>query len=331
MFTRALIVATAFYLVTVGAVAFIIARLNDAWWLGTVLAFAPKWPWAMPGFALGAVWLITFRWHPIRTLLYAAGALVACMLLWLFPISGLRLGIVATSGSPILRIATYNVGALGHLPASELIGFLEEHQIDAAVFQECSLDFDKPEWKSWFTQKEFSQCFVSRRPPRNVVVRDPKDFWDKGGSGLMTRYDLDARGGVVSLVNVHLETPREGFEALREKRFGGIKDLQAANAARWKEAAEVRRFVADAPGNLVIAGDFNMLQSSAIFRHHFGDLTDAFDRAGTGFGGTKVTRWHRVRIDHVLVGGQLDVASLKVAESLGGDHRPVVVEVSLRI
>ncbi len=324
----ALLPITAAYTLVLGAIAYTIAYTTDAWWIGTVLAFAPKWPWAVPWPFLLLPWLLSWRSLSRRSAAVGGTALLAGALLWLAPIAGLRWGGAGAKGTVLLRLATYNIGGLPPSAAVNIAEWLEREKVDVAFLQECSLDFGEPQWRDWHTQKAFSQCFVSRHPPLTIDVRDPKNFWDKGGSGLMTKYVQQTSAGPVVLMNVHLETPREGFEALREKRLGGVKDLDAVNAARRREAAEVRRFLGDLPDKLVIAGDFNMLQSSTIFRRHFGDLIDAFDRVGMGFGDTKVTRWHRVRIDHVLVGGQLDVASLKLAGSLGGDHRPLVVEVS---
>lgn len=319
---------TSGYLLALAAVAVAIQGFNDETWWGTVIAFAPKWPFTLPALPLAALWLLQLRRRSKLTLVFAVPCMLAAAWLWSFPIAGLRASLSSSQARPLLRLMTYNVGGIADLDDRRLRAFVEQNEVDVALLQECNVPFDADVWKGWFTQKAFSQCFVSRQPPQDVVVRDPKDFWDKGGSGLMTRYEMSTKAGPLRVVNVHLETPREGFEALRAEKLAGVAKLEAVNEARRQESAEVRRWVGRDWQRLVIAGDFNMLSSSAIFREHFGDLLDAFESAGRGFGSTKVTRWHRVRIDHVLAGGQLEVASVKVLASLGGDHRPTIVEVA---
>jgi endonuclease/exonuclease/phosphatase (EEP) superfamily protein YafD len=52
--------------------------------------------------------------------------------------------------------------------------------------------------------------------------------------------------------------------------------------------------------------------------------------AGWGYGYSKFTRWHGLRIDHVLADDNWRVANSYVADDHGGDHRPVVANLVLK-
>ena len=69
---------------------------------------------------------------------------------------------------------------------------------------------------------------------------------------------------------------------------------------------------------------------SHIFQSHWGDLTDAFSRAGVGLGMSKYNGWIRVRIDHVLVNDDWHVSRAFVGDDLASDHRPVVADLVLK-
>jgi endonuclease/exonuclease/phosphatase (EEP) superfamily protein YafD len=63
-----------------------------------------------------------------------------------------------------------------------------------------------------------------------------------------------------------------------------------------------------------------------IFRREFGDYQDAFSVAGWGYGYTKFTRVHGVRIDHVMCDGAWQAMKCWVGPDVGSDHRPVIAK-----
>ena len=91
----------------------------------------------------------------------------------------------------------------------------------------------------------------------------------------------------------------------------------ASGVARMMAAGNLR-------GPLVVAGDFNLPPESRVFRRHWGDLTDAFGAAGFGFGSSKHTSWHGVRIDHILYNRSWTCEWCGVGPALGSDHSPVI-------
>jgi endonuclease/exonuclease/phosphatase (EEP) superfamily protein YafD len=79
----------------------------------------------------------------------------------------------------------------------------------------------------------------------------------------------------------------------------------------------------------IVAGDFNLPVESAIYRTHWGDLRNAFSRAGIGTGYTKHTRYWGVRIDHVLASGDIGTHRSFVGRDVGSDHLPLIADLVL--
>jgi endonuclease/exonuclease/phosphatase (EEP) superfamily protein YafD len=111
--------------------------------------------------------------------------------------------------------------------------------------------------------------------------------------------------------------------------MAGIPALNAVNERRRWESRAVSGWIAGKRADLV-AGDFNMPQESRIYWHDWSNYQNAFGVAGLGYGYSKYTRWHGVRIDHVLADEHWRVESCKVEPDVGSDHRPVLAELRLK-
>lgn len=101
-----------------------------------------------------------------------------------------------------------------------------------------------------------------------------------------------------------------------------IRDYQARN---------VRRFIDDARAEgkmVIVAGDLNDWCGSTTLNTLMGEgenaLKDAWWEGGNGFGFT-YQGWHlRLRLDHILYSGGLELNDVKVIDSDLSDHRPLV-------
>jgi endonuclease/exonuclease/phosphatase (EEP) superfamily protein YafD len=132
-------------------------------------------------------------------------------------------------------------------------------------------------------------------------------------------------------MNVHLATVRDGLSAvMRLRPWKGADQLVANMRQRDFESSLARTFAERARGPLLITGDFNMPIESAVYQRHWSSFTNAFSVAGLGTGHTKATRWHGIRIDHVLLGPGWECLDARVGRHLGGDHRPMIADIYLR-
>ena len=67
--------------------------------------------------------------------------------------------------------------------------------------------------------------------------------------------------------------------------------MESRLASEWARRSKLPSFV---------VGDFNMPVESAIYRKYWSTFGNALSQLGRGRPVTKATRWHGIRIDHIL-------------------------------
>ena len=298
--------------------------------IGTVILFMGRWVFLLPLAVLvpAALWL---RRDLLLPLAIATIVVVG-------PIMGFRTGwrrlASAPAGTP-LRVVTYNAGG-GAVLAQLLPDFLRKWAPDVLALQECrdALTAAVRLSTGWHQYVGRELCLLSRYPIREASVMDrsgldrvkQSESKEIGGAGYVVRFVLDGPRGPIRVANLHLETPRKGFEGLMD---GELRRFRMNTEIREIESHLARQWVEQGSGPLVVLGDFNTPVESTIFRRHWGHLTDAFSHAGTGFGMTKYNGWIRVRIDHVLTSDEWHVARVRLGKETYSDHRPLVVDLIL--
>ena len=208
------------YLAAVILVAVLMWGWGDSAVPGTVLLFMGRWVFLLPLVALvpAALWL---RRDLLLPLALAALVVVG-------PVMGFRAGwrrlLPAPDCAPI-RVLTYNAGG-GAVLAQVLPEFLSRWQPHVVALQECgdALAAAVRLSTGWHQHVGRDLCFLSRFPIRDASVMDRsaldrvKQSEEKeiGGAGYVVRFLLDGPRGPIRVGNLHLETPRKGFEGLME-------------------------------------------------------------------------------------------------------------------
>lgn len=290
----------------------------DRHWLGTLLEFGPRWILLVPS---GAVAISALAWD--RRLWWIFGV---SLLVVLGPIWGLCLPLSALSSTnPIaaeLRVFTLNTD--GRAEPSLVVTLVEESKADVVFLQECrrpeiwARQFG-PDWHVRF-QDEF---FVASRYPLTaleLLLLENLPPWDR----CAVRCQVSTPRGSVHLVNVHMYSPRRGLEAVRHRENDAIPTLQANMKRRQHEAAAIAEWISTLPGPIIIAGDFNQATRSTAYEELWGRYANAFSESGFGWGATFYSRWHGVRIDHVLVSDDWQARECWSARNVGSAHRPVI-------
>ena len=318
------------YLVATILVALTMWTLGDRWWPATILVFMGRWVLLLPLAALVPAALALRR----RLLVpLAVGALVT-----VGPIMGARTGwrrlLAVPEGMP-LRVVTFNVDG-GQVMTTQLPLLLEAWHPDVVLFQECGQELaaTTEQMVGWHAHHDGTLCMLSRFPIASAEPMDRAALEQVkqggagiGGAGYVVRYTLTTPGGIIGVVNLHLETPRKGFEGLMA---GDVERLELNTVLRDIESNRARRWVDGTRGPTIVAGDFNTPVESRIFQQHWGDFVDAFSEVGSGLGATKYNGWIRIRIDHVLADrAWWRVVQARVGDDLGSDHRPLVVDLVL--
>ena len=322
------LVLAAMYLLVILVLVVGTERLGDSesHWFFTVMLFVPRWPLALP-----LVLLLPIAAFG-RMKLASLGALAAAALLivWFMDVGVSFAGTSSAPREERLRIMTYNIGG-GSFEPADLVALVKEIDADVIGFEECQLEENAFAGTGYEMRNDNGNCLVSRLPVTKVDVRDPQDIWAINGSGAIARYEIAWQGRTVSMMVVHLETVREGLQTLPfgfwKSDWQGPKDLGdnvKERAMESRVASEWMRRGAGVP--TIVVGDFNMPADSAIFRTYWSSLHNALSEKTLGRRVTKATRWHGIRIDHVLYDDGLSCLGARVTRDLGMDHRPVVAD-----
>lgn len=308
----------AFYLASIIAVAVAIDGLGDTWWPATAAMFAPRWVWGLPLLVLVP---LAFRRDKAALAPLALAAIV-----FAFPILDLRVPVrrlARLGGAPRdLRVMTYNVGG-GRVLGPALSAMVADLGVDLVALQEREGGFHLHDMH---ISCRVEQCLGSRYSIRRTDARDRKEFADMHGSGAIVRYEVETPRGRVDVTNVHLATVRDGLSEVMKRGPRGAAALDEITRVRRLEAEAARAWATAGENPVIVVGDFNTPVESSIYRASWSSFENAFSLAGLGLGSTKRTRWHGVRIDHILVGPGLEVVNAWVGPGLGGDHRPVIAD-----
>ena len=318
------------YLAAIVAIALVMWGFGDRWWPATILLFMGRWVFLLPlpVLVLAALVLQARLLIPV-----AIGAVLV-----LGPLMGGRIGWarpLAPSDGMRLRVVTLNTDG-GRLVALDLPQLLQQWAADVVLFQECGdeLATTTERMPGWQWHHVRGLCLLTRLPIVAAEVMDRRalervredEGAGIGGAGYVVRYALRTPEGPINVANLHLETPRKGFEGLMA---GDVQQLRLNSELRDLEATLARRWVDAGGAPTIVVGDFNTPVESRIFQDHWGDLADAYSRTGFGFGFTKYNGWIRVRIDHVLTNDAWRPARSYVGADVGSDHRPLVADLVL--
>ncbi|MFH1919637.1 MAG: endonuclease/exonuclease/phosphatase family protein [Planctomycetota bacterium] len=300
---------------------------GDRWWFATLMLFGPRWVYTLPLFVLVPAALF------LRRRLLLPLALGAAILLW--PIMGLCLPWRSLSGpsEPSLRVLTLNL----HVDAvdpHEVLALIEQIKPDMVALQECDTR-GQVEWPDgWHSVRKGELAIGSPYPLRDEQIgrrNHPPSRWLPINALAAV---VETPQGDVTLVSVHLRTPRRGLEPVLSRRTlidpSQSQVLTDEIGFRRSEAEDLRKWIDTLPGPVVIAGDLNMPTDSTIYRQCWSDRNNAFTISGWGLGHTKQSAVpgceFGVRIDHILTGPEWLASRCWVAADVGSDHLPLVAD-----
>jgi len=309
--------------------------ISERWWFSAALTYLPRSPFVLPSLLLLACSVRCHRrsiWVNVLTALLVVG-----------PVMGLKLplaSLVATpASSTSLKVVSCNVQ---HYEPN-LAAVLTEIAVlnpDVVAFQEAR--FEHPLlaefFKDWHTVQE-EEFWVGSRFPVRLLGKCAGVAFDRDTA---ISVEVSAPQRTFRLFNVHQTTPRRSLTELDPGSLisgAGQRRVERHLVLREEESHTTRVFVADTDPSTpyLVVGDFNMPTSSNLFQTYWGDLTNAFDVTGCGYGYTSPCRRHRawpdffpwIRIDHILASEHWCVQGCRVGRGNGSDHRLIAATLQL--
>lgn len=310
---------TAAYLGCMAAALVLLLGVGEAWWPGTLLLYAPRWPLLLPLLPLGVAAAASRK----RALIPLGAAGLAWVWWGMGYVGG---GAMAERVWPVDGLVVLTWNADGAVRDRE--GFrklLAEERPDVVLLQEFNSGEEEAFGPGWTVVRSPGGLAAAARHPISFVAELPPNAFRRPGTAAL--FEVTTPHGPVRVLDVHLPTARPGLEEVLGRRRDGPAELDAVTADQDDASETARVFAAAPPQPMVVAGDFNLPPESRVFRRHWGDLPDAFARAGFGFGWTKETNWHGARIDHVLYDRSWTCYWCRVGPAMGSDHRCLIAHV----
>lgn len=305
-------------------------------WPVLLLLYLPRHVWLLPGLAL----LPAASRPGRRALLWPLGA---GALLWLFPIMGFVLPGGAPAGGPALRVLTWNTTHAKDGVAG-VRAVLDEARPDLVLFQWTSRLAEEaltgPGFEGW-TVRRAGQFTIASRFPLGPI----EGLGLPSGTGPPCAHAVvESPLGPLDVYSMRPQSARQELGATRSatrglslgERLTGLLEgatsgqFEDRTAFRDEQTRSVAEAVAAARHPVVLAGDSNLPDGSAVLRRHFGRLHDAFAEAGWGFGYTHPAKAPWMRLNRVLTTGELAAISVEVLGRRQAAHRPVVVVLTSR-
>jgi len=305
----------------------VLHTVADGWWPATMLLILGRWSWLFVAAPAVLLTLVAKRWRALLIALVTSAVGLTGIMDFSFGTG--RLAEAVESEGPI-RIITFNMN--GDEAGPLITGLVRGWEPDVIAIQECGGNtsqalLDLPGYNADIG----GSCLLTRYPIVAIDSTRRDNLLGAAGDAWIKRYRLMGPRGEFDLTNVHLDTPRRGFEALMDGTSDATGTITGTTTARELESQLARRWVDAGRGPRIVVGDFNMPTESAIFQRHWSSLTDAFGHVGVGFGHTRRAGWSRLRIDHVLVDDAWVVKTARVLPDYGSDHLPVMVEVERKV
>jgi endonuclease/exonuclease/phosphatase family metal-dependent hydrolase len=244
------------------------------------------------------------------------------------------------------KVMTYNV-LVGKVP--ELVPYIEKHNPDILCLQEIATSGEV--WEA-LTQKYHTtkvEVEGEEQPSDNQILSKYEILAHGGIDGLSPSCavwaDLSIEEETVRVVSLHLQTTSikpedtrfiEEHEYLHDKERDDkmrsiVGRLEENNCTRAQQAECVATFLANTPHKTIVCGDFNDVPLSYTYNTIAKNLDDTFSQMADGFAYTYNTKYHLLRIDHILVSPSIEVASYEVDNKVElSDHYPVISRVKIR-
>jgi len=247
-----------------------------------------------------------------------------------------------------IKFATYNVREFKmnyNLSSMEQIAdYFSTNQVNTICLQEIPADCTVEDLKRVFQNmpyvvktggkgKHFQLAILSKYPLDSISTIS---FPERPNCALFA--DMVVNHEKVRIANCHLQTTNwnqvKGTLLYEEHTSGSWTDaldvISSNFRFRGRQVDSLRSILDRSPYPLIVSGDFNNTPVSYGYQTIKGDLKDAYQEAGNGYGYTYRYFMRLYRIDYVLYSdSKLQAKNYRTGDIDYSDHLPVLVDIGM--
>ena len=227
-----------------------------------------------------------------------------------------------------------------HITAEFLLAAAKNNDIDVLVLQEFAEDRELPKdtfcelFRDDFPYQSIEdECAVLSRVP--IISHERKAFLDRSDNYSAVRLLYDDQ--TIELLAVHLRTTGlyyvdygKGINS-KENAAKTYRLLHDNSKIRKAQAHSIQRIVGLSEGPVIVAGDFNALPCTAVYRAVKGHtLHDTFLEKGAGKGSTFRGMKDLPRIDYIFHNDAFECRQARIIDDAISDHRMITATLTLK-
>ncbi|GEP50496.1 endonuclease [Flavobacterium noncentrifugens] len=152
--------------------------------------------------------------------------------------------------------------------------------------------------------------------------------------------DIKKGKDIIRVYNMHLqsikispdvnEISENPDEINQQKSQQVVRRISTAFRKQQQQAEIIMEHKKDCEYPIIICGDMNNSAFSYVYRSIRGQLQDAFEEAGEGFGKTYKFRYYPARIDYIFADPKMKVKSFEnFPDFENSDHYPIMARISM--
>jgi vancomycin resistance protein VanJ len=217
---------------------------------------------------------------------------------------------------------------------TQIVNLIKTELPDVICFQEyqpqqsVDLSFYKYKYEKLSETKiKYGQAIFSMYP---IIESGSIAFPNTANNAIYA--DIVKHKDTIRIYNVHLQSLRidkdvENLNTEDSERL--FKRISETFKKQQLQTELFKKHKDKSPYKMIICGDFNNTAFSYVYKEIKGDLVDAFQEAGNGFGRTFDFKYFPIRIDFILVDKAFKINGFKTLEDKLSDHYPIIAKVSL--
>ncbi|HLV69236.1 MAG TPA: endonuclease/exonuclease/phosphatase family protein [Xanthomarina sp.] len=177
------------------------------------------------------------------------------------------------------------------------------------------------------TKAKYGQAIFSQYP---IINSGSVEFPNTSNNAIFADIVIDK--DTLRIYNVHLQSLKIDANVEKLKQEDSDWILKRVEQTFKMQQVQTEMFLnhkANSPYKKIICGDFNNSAYSYVYKKIKGELKDAFQVAGNGFGRTYDFKFFPIRIDFIFAENHFDVTDFKTFDNKFSDHYPILATFKL--